>query len=48
MAVPGLREAALASADLLAKVSAGAARRHPADLPSAMAGYVTSALAGDR
>jgi hypothetical protein len=44
----GLREAALASADLLAKVSAAAAQRHPADLPSAMAGYVTRALAGDR
>jgi hypothetical protein len=40
-----LRRAASASADVLASVSASAARRHPADLPVAMAGYVTRALA---
>ena len=39
-----LRRAARASAALLAEVSAAAAGRHPADLPSAMAAYVTSAL----
>jgi hypothetical protein len=39
-----LRSAALASAALLAEVSAAAARRHPADLPVAMARYVTTAL----
>lgn len=39
-----LRRAARASAAVLAEVSAAAARRFPADLPDAMAGYVTSAL----
>jgi hypothetical protein len=43
-----LRRAARASAALLSKVSASAAQRHPADLPSAMAGYVTHALSRDR
>jgi hypothetical protein len=33
-----LRRAARASADVLASASAAAARRHPADLPTAMAG----------
>jgi hypothetical protein len=40
-----LRRAARASAAVLTEVSASAAQRHPADLPSAMAGYVTRALA---
>lgn len=40
-----LRRAARASTGILARVSASAARRHPADLPTAMATYVTSALA---
>lgn len=40
-----LRRAARVSAGLLATVSASAASRHPADLPSAMAAYVTEALA---
>jgi hypothetical protein len=40
----GLRRAARASAGILAAVSGSAARRHPADLPAAMAGYVTRAL----
>jgi hypothetical protein len=39
-----LRRAARASAGVLATVSESAARRHPADLPEAMAGYVTRAL----
>jgi hypothetical protein len=39
-----LRRAARASAGVLATVSAAAARRHPADLPAAMAAYVTRAL----
>ena len=43
----GLRRAARASAALLTQVSASAAQRHPADLPSAMAGYVSHALARD-
>ena len=44
----GLRRAARASAALLTRVSASAAQRYPADLPSAMAGYVSHALARDR
>jgi hypothetical protein len=43
-----LRRATRASAVLLAKVSASAAQRCPADLPSAMASYVTHVLARDR
>ena len=43
-----LRRATRASAALLTEVSASAAQQHPADLPSAMAGYVTHALARDR
>jgi hypothetical protein len=39
-----LRRAARASTGVLATVSAAAARRHPADLPVAMAAYVTRAL----
>jgi hypothetical protein len=39
-----LRRATRASAALLTKVSASAAQQCPADLPSAMAGYVTHAL----
>jgi hypothetical protein len=39
-----LRRAARAGAGILAAVSASAARRHPADLPTAMAAYVTRAL----
>jgi hypothetical protein len=39
-----LRRAARASASLLATVSAAAARRQPADLPDAMAAYVTGVL----
>jgi hypothetical protein len=42
-----LRRAARVSATLLAEASAAAARAHPADLPHAMAGYVTSELARD-
>jgi hypothetical protein len=41
-----LRRAARASTEVLAMVSASAARRHPADLPAAMADYVTQALSG--
>jgi hypothetical protein len=41
---PGLRGAARASAEVLATVSQAAACRHPADLPAAMAAYVTRAL----
>jgi hypothetical protein len=37
----GLRRAARASAGILAAVSKAAVRRHPADLPVAMAAYVT-------
>jgi hypothetical protein len=44
---PGLRRAARASADVLATVSQAAARRHPADLPAAMAAYVTGALSSE-
>jgi hypothetical protein len=43
--VADLRRAARASADVLAAVSATAAKRHPAELPAAMAAYVTRALA---
>jgi hypothetical protein len=39
-----LRRAARASGGILAAVSSAAARRHPADLPEAMAAYVTRAL----
>jgi hypothetical protein len=39
-----LRRAARASTDVLAMASASAARRHPADLPAAMADYVTRVL----
>jgi hypothetical protein len=39
-----LRRAARASAEVLTIASASAARRHPADLPAAMAAYVTRAL----
>ena len=39
-----LRRAARASAEVLATASAAAALRHPADLPTAMAAYVTGAL----
>jgi len=42
-----LRRAARASAGVLAAVSEAAARRHPADLPAAMADYVTRALFPD-
>jgi hypothetical protein len=42
-----LRRAARASAGVLAAVSEAVARRHPADLPTAMAGYVTRALFPD-
>jgi hypothetical protein len=41
-----LRRAARASTGVLATVSASAARRHPADLPAAMAAYVTGVLFG--
>jgi hypothetical protein len=40
----GLRRAARASTEVLARASEAAARRHPADLPAAMAAYVTCAL----
>jgi hypothetical protein len=43
----GLRRAARASSQVLAIVSASAARRHPADLPAAMADYVTHALSSE-
>jgi hypothetical protein len=39
-----LRRAARASSGILAAASAYAARRHPAELPTAMAAYVTRAL----
>jgi hypothetical protein len=42
-----LRRATRASATLLTKVSTSAARQCPADLPSAMADYVTHALSSD-
>ncbi|HKA08920.1 MAG TPA: hypothetical protein VKI99_00435 [Candidatus Dormibacteraeota bacterium] len=42
-----LRRAARASTGILAAVSVSAARRHPADLPAAMAAYVTRALSRD-
>jgi hypothetical protein len=41
---PALRRAARASAEVLTTTSEAAARRHPADLPTAMAAYVTRAL----
>jgi hypothetical protein len=41
-----LRRAAQASATVLTQVSAAAALRCPAELPSAMARYVTDALFG--
>ena len=41
---PGLHRAARASAKVLTTASEAAARRHPADLPAAMAAYVTRAL----
>ena len=41
---PGLRRAARASATVLTTASEAAARRHPADLPVAMAAYVTGML----
>ncbi|HUC22619.1 MAG TPA: hypothetical protein VMA73_07925 [Streptosporangiaceae bacterium] len=41
-----LYRAARASTDVLATVSAAAARRHAADLPTAMAAYVTRLLSG--
>ena len=40
----GLRRAARAAAQALAAASEAAARRHPADLPAAMAAYVTKVL----
>lgn len=40
-----LRRAARASADVLAAASQAAAARHPADLPTSMAAYVTAQLA---
>jgi hypothetical protein len=40
----GLRRAARASAEVLATASEAAVGRHPADLPAAMAAYVTQAL----
>jgi hypothetical protein len=43
----GLRRAAKATAEVLDTVSEAAARRHQADLPAAMAAYVTRALASD-
>ena len=39
-----LRRAARAAAEVLTTASEAAARRHPADLPAAMAAYVTRAL----
>jgi hypothetical protein len=44
----GLRRAVTASAAVLAEVSAAAARRCPAELPTAMAGYVTGILGETR
>lgn len=44
----GLRSAAIASAELLTAVSESAGRRWHADVPLAMAGYVTGVLAGNR
>ena len=41
----GLRRAARAAAEVLATASEAAGQRHPADLPTAMAAYVTRALA---
>ena len=41
---PGLRRAARASAKVLTTASEAAAGRHPADLPTAMAAYVTLVL----
>jgi hypothetical protein len=41
-----LRRAARASAAVLTAVSESAVRRHPADLPVAMAAYVTRRLSG--
>ena len=41
---PALRRAARASAKVLTTASEAAARRHPADLPAAMAAYVTRVL----
>jgi hypothetical protein len=46
--VADLRRAAQASAGILDAVSASAARRHPASLPTAMAGYVTRVLSAAR
>jgi hypothetical protein len=43
-----LQRATVASGEVLASVSAIAARRHPADLPTAMAGYVTRVLSTGR
>ena len=45
LAADDLRRAARASAEVLVTASEAAARRHPADLPTAMAAYVTRALA---
>ncbi len=42
-----LRRAARASADVLATASQAAAARHPADLPTSMAAYVTAVLASE-
>jgi hypothetical protein len=44
----GLRRAVTASAAVLAEVSAAAAHRCPAGLPTAMAGYVTGILGQTR
>jgi hypothetical protein len=44
----GLRRAVTASAAVLAEVSAAAARRCPAELPTAMAGYVTGIVGETR
>ena len=41
---PGLRRASRASAKVLTTASEAAPRRHPADLPAAMAAYVTRVL----
>ena len=43
-----LRRAARAAAEVLTTASEAAARRHPADLPAAMAAYVTGALPASR
>jgi hypothetical protein len=45
LAAEDLRRAVRASAEVLVTASEAAARRHPADLPTAMAAYVTRALA---